>query len=610
MSEIYWLNPISGSFTNPGYWSGDVVPGASDDAIINAVGERRFTVTVSTGVEVNSIQTSKDARLSINHGTFVAEDGTGSGDNAGIILVQRHGRLRARGEMTNTGSIVLGAASGDGTLLVGGYLTLSGGGELIMNGDGKSLISDAKNQRYERLLNLNNTISGSGTINVYTTNNSAGIIDANAVNSLVMGGLVNNGLVEASGAGGLSVARVYGRPGATFLAMSGSKIEISYGVINQATLASEGSGIILGEKLIAGGITNESDLRLYGSGASMDGIINNVGAIFVANNTYLGTHYTEFIGGGSININSGGGIGFYRNGGTLTNVDNTITGDGNILAPSESKSMLINESDGIIDEVGSSTMFVNGLTMANTGTIECTGGNGIDFFCQLNNDGLVVASDGTVTVGRTGETYNLTNSGTFEAMGRGRVHIEGAIANIGVFSVQAGGVLTADQSVTGSGVAIVNVGTLDFASSFNEAVTFTGAGTLELAQSQAFTQSVTGFSGTGKTTLDLGDIGFVSPGEATFSGNISSGVLTVTDGTHTAKIDFIGNYLGSTFVASSDGHGGTDVVAQNTDALGAPVHAFISAMATFGLPAAQANHAGASLAGRELLLTAPRAAIA
>jgi hypothetical protein len=38
------------------------------------------------------------------------------------------------------------------------------------------------------------------------------------------------------------------------------------------------------------------------------------------------------------------------------------------------------------------------------------------------------------------------------------------------------------------------------------------------------------------------------------------GTLTVTDGSHTANIALLGNYLASTFVASSDGHGGTNVV--------------------------------------------------
>jgi hypothetical protein len=57
------------------------------------------------------------------------------------------------------------------------------------------------------------------------------------------------------------------------------------------------------------------------------------------------------------------------------------------------------------------------------------------------------------------------------------------------------------------------------------------------------------------------DIKFVDPGEATFSGTVSGGVLTVTDGTQTANIKLNGDYLGATFTASSDGKKGVDVVA-------------------------------------------------
>jgi phospholipase C len=46
----------------------------------------------------------------------------------------------------------------------------------------------------------------------------------------------------------------------------------------------------------------------------------------------------------------------------------------------------------------------------------------------------------------------------------------------------------------------------------------------------------------------------------TYSGTASGGTLTVTDGSHTANIALLGNYTASTFVTSSDGHGGTNVV--------------------------------------------------
>ena len=45
-----------------------------------------------------------------------------------------------------------------------------------------------------------------------------------------------------------------------------------------------------------------------------------------------------------------------------------------------------------------------------------------------------------------------------------------------------------------------------------------------------------------------------------YSGDASGGALTVTDGSHSANIALLGNYLASTFVPTSDGHGGTNVI--------------------------------------------------
>ena len=114
---------------------------------------------------------------------------------------------------------------------------------------------------------------------------------------------------------------------------------------------------------------------------------------------------------------------------------------------------------------------------------------------------------------------------------------------------------------------------------------FTGTtGVLELAQSKTYTATITGFSASGGTSLDLGDIGFVGSTEATFSGTRNSGVLTVTDGTNTAHIRLKGDYTHSTFVASGDGHGGTVVVDSTArDGAVAPSSArFIEAMAGLG----------------------------
>ena len=115
-------------------------------------------------------------------------------------------------------------------------------------------------------------------------------------------------------------------------------------------------------------------------------------------------------------------------------------------------------------------------------------------------------------------------------------------------------------SVTPVATATIAAGaTLELASASSTAVTFTGSiGTLKLDNSASFTGTVAGL--TGQDTIDFADISSSSVQQPSFSGTASGGTLTVTDGTHTASIALLGNYLASTFVPSSDGHGGTSVV--------------------------------------------------
>ena len=64
----------------------------------------------------------------------------------------------------------------------------------------------------------------------------------------------------------------------------------------------------------------------------------------------------------------------------------------------------------------------------------------------------------------------------------------------------------------------------------------------------------------GEDAIDFADISFSSVEAPTYSGNELGGMLTVTDGTHTANIALLGNYIASTFVAAGDGCGGTSIV--------------------------------------------------
>jgi hypothetical protein len=256
----------------------------------------------------------------------------------------------------------------------------------------------------------------------------------------------------------------------------------------------------------------------------------------------------------------------------FTNVDNTIEGFGTIggAAKQGRRLLFTNEAAGVIDADAKGVLEIN--------------------------------------VGK----YTVTNAGLIEATNGGDCVIDSAVSNTGTLAAN-GGTLTLDAAVTGSGAVDLAAGTVVVENAgAAEAVTFTGKkGTLELDRSQTYTGSVSGFSAKGKDTLDLRDIGFVSASEATFSGSKTSGVLTVTDGTHTARITLEGDYDNATFVASSDGKGGVDIVAASGQT--PSVAHFAAAMATLtGHGAAPGPfHPDAPWsAARQPVLAGPKTAIA
>jgi hypothetical protein len=65
---------------------------------------------------------------------------------------------------------------------------------------------------------------------------------------------------------------------------------------------------------------------------------------------------------------------------------------------------------------------------------------------------------------------------------------------------------------------------------------------------------------TGQDMIDFADIDPTKVQPPSYKGDASGGTLSVTDGTHTANIALLGNYMASTFAPSSDGHGGTNLV--------------------------------------------------
>jgi hypothetical protein len=223
----------------------------------------------------------------------------------------------------------------------------------------------------------------------------------------------------------------------------------------------------------------------------------------------------------------------------------------------------------------------------------------------VNDKGGIIDGDDTVALTINTGSSTISNAGRIEAASAATTVVESAVDNTGVL-VASGGTLTVEGAVTGTGKVEIDGGLADLASTFNQNVAFLGAGggTLELAHSEAYTGEISGFSRTGATALDLADIPFVSgTTKASFSGTATSGVLSVVDGSHVAKITLEGNFLSSKFTTSSDGHGGTTVVdptSASSASSAASAHRFIAAAASIG------TGSGASIAvARDAWVTHP-----
>lgn len=567
----------------------DTIDGSGGGTILAA---NRSAVRLQTAVIIGGFLKTAGTGVFQVVDTGSLLDGTTSNvNNQGVVDLLSNTKLTVEGGIDNSDAINL-ARGGGAQLVVGpAGATLSGGGSVSLGDTSKNSIAEAI--AGATLTNIDNTISGGGLLGAGSmglVNGAAGVIDANGANRLVLDTganmVVNAGLIEATGVGGLFIhgGIVDGSTGGAILAGNASRVILQGATVVGGTLKSVGSGLIetfrgSTDTLdgTASAVNNQAVLVVADDSAlTMQGTLDNTGRIGlrgqgVGATLTIGAAGATLTGGGLLRLDNStlNTITGASSAAVLTNVDNNVSGAGRIGAGSLT---LVNEAKGVI--VGS---------QAATLTLD-TGPN------------------------------TIVNAGIILARGAGGVMIESAVANSG-FLASDGGMLTVNGAVSGTGKTLIYAGTVDFTSGFSQNVIFQKTtGVLELAQSQNYAGTVSGFSKTGGTSLDLRDIGFVGTAEATYSGTATSGVLTVTDGAHTAHIKLQGDYLGSIFTASSDGHGGTIVIDPprgGASLVGqAPPHQFIAAMAGLGGSGWVAIHSSAAWSQRALMLVKPHAMIA
>jgi autotransporter passenger strand-loop-strand repeat protein len=154
----------------------------------------------------------------------------------------------------------------------------------------------------------------------------------------------------------------------------------------------------------------------------------------------------------------------------------------------------------------------------------------------------------TQVISASGESIGTSVfSGGREIVGSGGSAVSTYIYSAGTMEIASGG-------------SVGSSGTVYFASA---------AGTLQLDDSQHFSGQISGFdayAGSGSASeatnyLDLRDILYGPSTNVSFveANNSESGTLTVTDGTHTANLVLLGDFVTGDFKKESDGFGGTDV---------------------------------------------------
>jgi hypothetical protein len=229
----------------------------------------------------------------------------------------------------------------------------------------------------------------------------------------------------------------------------------------------------------------------------------------------------------------------------LTNVDNIISGAGQL---GDGQMTLVNESAGVIDgnATGHALVVDTGSNaVMNYGTIEATGGGELDINSNVNNAGILeVGVSSTMLIDNS-----VVNSGTIETSGT--LDISGTVSGTGVIKIDSGAALELGSATTA---------TVTFA---NGSAT---TGHLVLDDSKDFTGQIAGFAGDGTAansdSIDLKDINFSHLTTETYTENNAGtgGTLTLSDGTDTSNINFIGNYVLANFTLSSDASGGTLII--------------------------------------------------
>jgi fibronectin-binding autotransporter adhesin len=431
-------------------------------AISTTVNNAGGNVTANGGtVEVNA-DIQGGTLNALNGGTLETVgtsilDGSTNGAltlSKGSIYIGNPGTVtNVMGTITNNGTFQLTGGNNANTILgLNANTTLSGGGKVTLayNGNGSGAAYILQNGGNLTLTNVNNTISGTGIIGNGTltlVNQSGGTINANTSGAGLTlngsGGVTNTGLLEATGGGVLAINTTVNNAGGNITA-NGGTVEVVSAAIQGGTLTNIGGTFETpgGASATLDGSTASGPVTLNGTYSGLEnsitytlGTINNKGTMLLIGgsnaNTFLDiAANTTLQSGGTVTLaydGNGSGAAYIQQsagGLTLTNVNNTIQGEGVI---GNGGLTLINDASGVINANSAGSPVAGSLTLSgsggvtNLGLMEATKASTLVINTTVNNaGGNITANGGTVAVVNAtvqGGTLNSKNGGILETGG-------------------------------------------------------------------------------------------------------------------------------------------------------------------------------------------------
>ncbi len=503
-----------------------------------------------------SIQASGDPTL---NGVTITTTGTGA------YQVPNATNTTIEGTITNNGAIQLNATNSDTGLILGGAsVTLTGTGTVTLGNNSSNLIYGAV---ATDVLTNATTIQGSGDIGFARMGLiNQGTIDANQATTLYIqtsAGTTNSGTLEATAGGNLNLdGDTYTNSGTILATGANSVVTLQNPTINGGTLKT-----LLGGVFLASGNPTLNGVTNTGTGSyqlpnaqqtTLMGTITKSGAIQLnatnSSTILWASGAVTLTGGGTVTLSDDGSniLAPAVAGSSLTNVNNTISGSGDI---GNGSMAFTNDAAGIVNATSSHN---NALTIAPGAA-------------AVTNLGLMEASSGgTLQLEGAIANTNGTTNGTIEALSGGTVLLNGATVSGGTVTTAGTGVILAENSseLNGSTNAVTNAGNLQVPNS--QALYMTGTlnnnGTLSLNATNSNTELLVNsataiLKGSGTVTFSDNDSNYIfaatggnqltiqqpisGPG-----GNIGNGNLIIVN---QSTIDATASTLGSVLTIDPDG---------------------------------------------------------